>query len=105
MSLLIAPKGPGFNAVGKLKKMGYRAIDTCELSCEDYRVPTDKLLGGEEGKGFVQTAGGLELGRINVASRGAGIAKARCCSRCAMRRSAAPSASRSGTTRRPAEAG
>ena len=55
--------------------MGYRAIDTCELSFEDYRVPTSKLLGGVEGKGFVQTAGGLELGRINVASRGAGIAE------------------------------
>lgn len=75
MSLLIAEKGPGFNVVGKLKKMGYRAIDTCELNFEDYRVPKANLLGGVEGKGFVQTAGGLELGRINVASRGAGIAE------------------------------
>jgi len=75
MSLLIADKGPGFNVVGKLKKMGYRAIDTCELSFEDYRVPAQNLLGGVEGKGFAQTAGGLELGRINVASRGAGIAE------------------------------
>jgi len=75
MSLLIAEKGPGFTVVGKLKKMGYRSIDTCELTFEDYRVPTDNLLGGVEGKGFVQTAGGLELGRINVASRGAGIAE------------------------------
>ncbi len=75
MSLLIADKGPGFEVVGKLKKMGYRAIDTCELRFEDFRVPADCLLGGEEGKGFVQTAGGLELGRINVAARGAGIAE------------------------------
>lgn len=75
MSLLIADKGPGFNVVGKLKKMGYRAIDTCELTFEDYRVPRTKLLGGVEGKGFAQTAGGLELGRINVAARGAGIAE------------------------------
>lgn len=75
MSLLIADKGPGFNVVGKLKKMGYRAIDTCELTFEDYRVPRAKLLGGVEGKGFAQTAGGLELGRINVAARGAGIAE------------------------------
>lgn len=74
MSLLLADKGPGFNVVGKLKKMGYRSIDTCELTFEDYRVPRDKLLGGVEGKGFVQTAGGLELGRINVGSRGAGVA-------------------------------
>jgi alkylation response protein AidB-like acyl-CoA dehydrogenase len=75
MSLLIAEKGPGYVVAGKLKKMGYRAIDSCELSFQDYRVPVDRLLGGEEGKGFIQTAGGLELGRINVAARGAGIAE------------------------------
>jgi alkylation response protein AidB-like acyl-CoA dehydrogenase len=75
MSLLIAEKGPGFNVVGKLKKMGYRSIDTCELNFEDYRVPRANLLGGVEGLGFKQTAGGLELGRINVAARGAGIAE------------------------------
>lgn len=72
MSLLIAPKGEGF-AVSKLKKMGYRAIDTGEVHLENYRVPAANLLGGQEGRGFVQTAGGLELGRINVATRGAGI--------------------------------
>jgi alkylation response protein AidB-like acyl-CoA dehydrogenase len=75
MSMLIAEKGPGYNVVGKLKKMGYRSIDTCELNFEDYRVPAENLLGGVEGKGFAQTAGGLELGRINVAARGAGIAE------------------------------
>jgi len=75
MSLLIAEKGPGFVVAGKLKKMGYRAIDSCELSFDDYRVPKENLLGGEEGRGFIQTAGGLELGRINVAARGAGIAE------------------------------
>jgi alkylation response protein AidB-like acyl-CoA dehydrogenase len=75
MSLLIADKGPGYQVVGKLKKMGYRAIDTCELNFEDYRVPVGQLVGGVEGKGFVQTAGGLELGRINVGARGAGIAE------------------------------
>lgn len=73
MSLLIAEKGPGFIVAGKLKKMGYRAIDTCELAFDNYRVPKENLLGGEEGRGFIQTAGGLELGRINVAARGAGI--------------------------------
>ena len=75
MSMLIAEKGPGYNVDGKLKKMGYRAIDTCQLSFDDYRVPKENLLGGIEGRGFIQTAGGLELGRINVASRGAGIAE------------------------------
>ncbi len=75
MSMLIAEKGPGYNVVAKLKKMGYRSIDTCELHFEDYRVPVDRLLGGVEGQGFQHTAGGLELGRINVAARGAGIAE------------------------------
>jgi alkylation response protein AidB-like acyl-CoA dehydrogenase len=75
MSMLIAEKGPGYNVDGKLKKMGYRAIDTCQLSFDDYHVPKENLLGGVEGRGFIQTAGGLELGRINVASRGAGIAE------------------------------
>jgi alkylation response protein AidB-like acyl-CoA dehydrogenase len=75
MSLLIAEKGPGYNVVGKIRKMGYRAIDTCELQFDNYRVPASRLLGGVEGQGFVQTAGGLELGRINVGARGAGIAE------------------------------
>ena len=74
MSLLIAEKGPGYN-VNKLKKMGYRSIDTCEINFDNYRVSKDNLLGGVEGKGFVQTAGGLEVGRINVAARGTGIAE------------------------------
>jgi alkylation response protein AidB-like acyl-CoA dehydrogenase len=75
MSLLIAEKGPGYEVVGKLKKMGYRAIDTCELRFENYRVPKSRLLGGVEGRGFIHTASGLELGRINVGARGAGIAE------------------------------
>jgi alkylation response protein AidB-like acyl-CoA dehydrogenase len=74
MSLLIAEKGPGFT-VHKLKKMGYRAIDTCEINLDNYHTPKANLLGGVEGKGFAQTAGGLELGRINVAARGTGIAE------------------------------
>jgi alkylation response protein AidB-like acyl-CoA dehydrogenase len=75
MSLFIAEKGPGFVVSGKMKKLGYKAIDSCELSFDDYRVPASRLVGGEEGKGFAQVAGGLELGRINVAARGCGIAQ------------------------------
>lgn len=75
MSLLIAEKGPGFVVAKKLKKLGYRAIDSCELAFQDYRVPAANLLGGVEGQGFYQIAAGLELGRINVAARGAGIAE------------------------------
>ena len=75
MSLFIAEKGPGFAVAKKMKKMGYKAIDTCELTFDDYRVSADRLVGGEEGRGFAQIAGGLELGRINVAARGCGIAQ------------------------------
>ena len=75
MSLLIAEKGEGFIVSKKMKKLGYKAIDTCELVFDNYRVPANRLLGGVEGKGFAQIAGGLELGRINVAARGCGIAQ------------------------------
>ncbi|WP_163930592.1 acyl-CoA dehydrogenase family protein [Paraferrimonas sp. SM1919] len=61
--------------VSKLEKMGYRAIDSCEVVFEDFRVPAANLIGLEEGKGFKQAVGGLELGRINVAARGAGVAQ------------------------------
>jgi alkylation response protein AidB-like acyl-CoA dehydrogenase len=76
MSLLIAEKGPGFNVDRKLEKLGYRGIDTCELSFDGYKVPADRLIGGVEGRGFQQILNGLELGRINVAARGVGIADA-----------------------------
>ena len=75
MSLFIAEKGPGFIVSKKMKKLGYKAIDTCELVFDNYRVGADRLVGGIEGKGFAQIAGGLELGRINVAARGCGIAQ------------------------------
>lgn len=75
MSLFLCEKGPGFSVGKKLKKLGYRSIDSAELIFEDFRVPADNLIGGSEGQGFLQTAGGLELGRINVAARGAGMAR------------------------------
>lgn len=76
MSLLLAEKGPGFQVTRKLEKLGYRGIDTCELLFEDYRVPADRLIGAVEGRGLQQILSGLELGRINVASRGVGVAEA-----------------------------
>jgi len=76
MSLFIAEKGPGFVVSRKLKKLGYRGIDTCELRFDDYRVPASRLVGGVEGRGLQQVLGGLELGRINVAARGLGVATA-----------------------------
>jgi alkylation response protein AidB-like acyl-CoA dehydrogenase len=76
MSLLIAEKGPGFNVTRKLPKLGYLGIDTCEIFFENYRVPADRLIGGIEGLGLKQILGGLDLGRINVAARGVGLAQA-----------------------------
>ena len=75
MSMFIVDKGPGFEVVKKLSKLGYRSIDTCELLFDNCVVPASMLLGGVEGQGFIQTAGGMELGRINVGARGAGIAQ------------------------------
>jgi alkylation response protein AidB-like acyl-CoA dehydrogenase len=75
MSLFIAPKMAGFSVGKKLDKLGYKSIDSAELVFENYRVPADHLIGGVEGQGFYQVTGGLELGRINVAARGVGIAE------------------------------
>jgi alkylation response protein AidB-like acyl-CoA dehydrogenase len=75
MSMFLCEKGPGFTASRKLEKIGYKGIDSAELVFQDYRVPAGHLI-GEEGRGFHQAVGGLELGRINVASRGVGVAAA-----------------------------
>jgi alkylation response protein AidB-like acyl-CoA dehydrogenase len=74
MSLMIAPKGPGFTVSKKFEKLGYKGIDSAELVFDDYRIPAANLIGGVEGNGFFQATGGLELGRINVAARGVGLA-------------------------------
>jgi alkylation response protein AidB-like acyl-CoA dehydrogenase len=76
MSMLIAEKGPGFRVGRKLEKLGYKGIDSAELVFEDYIVPADRLIGGVEGRGMACAISGLELGRINVAARGVGIAQA-----------------------------
>jgi alkylation response protein AidB-like acyl-CoA dehydrogenase len=76
MSMFIAEKGEGFRVSRQLHKLGYKGIDSAELVFEDYRVPADCLIGGEEGHGFRHAVGGLELGRINVAARGVGVANA-----------------------------
>jgi alkylation response protein AidB-like acyl-CoA dehydrogenase len=76
MSLFLAEKREGFRVSRKLEKLGYKGIDSAELIFEDYRVPADCLIGGQEGKGMQHALGGLELGRINVAARGVGVANA-----------------------------
>src|SRR5205814_2326320 len=72
----LAEPGPGFTISRDLPKLGYKGVESCELSFEDYRVPASALLGGREGEGFGQMMRGLEIGRIQVASRALGVGQA-----------------------------
>ena len=75
MALLLVEKEMGYKA-RKLKKLGYRGVDTGEVEFVDVRVPVANLIGKTEGRGLQQILSGLELGRINVAARGVGVARA-----------------------------
>jgi butyryl-CoA dehydrogenase len=79
-STLIAEKEPGRSdlpglTIAKLDKLGYRGLETCSVALDGYRVPASNLL-GEEGDGFRQFMAGIELGRVNIAARGVGVAQA-----------------------------
>ncbi len=76
ISILLAEKGPGFSVSRDLPKLGYKGVESCELSFDDYRLPTSALLGDREGVGFSQMMRGLEIGRIQVASRALGVGRA-----------------------------
>ena len=77
ISLFAVEKGaPGLTVSRDIKKLGYKGLDTCELAFEDFPTPAGSLIGGEEGLGFKQVMGGLEVGRINVAARAVGVAQA-----------------------------
>lgn len=77
ISLLLIEQGtPGFPQPKKLRKLGYRGVDTGEPVFENCAVPAENLIGEVEGEGFKQIMAGLELGRINVAARGVGVAQA-----------------------------
>lgn len=76
MSMFIAEKGDGFDVSRKLEKLGYKGIDSAELVFRDYRVPASCLVGETEGQGMQSAIAGLELGRVNVAARGVGVAQA-----------------------------
>ncbi len=68
----------GFNVPPQLKKMGYKGVESTELIYDGYKCPPERILGGEEaglGKGFAQMMDALEVGRVNVAARGVGIAQ------------------------------
>jgi alkylation response protein AidB-like acyl-CoA dehydrogenase len=76
ISILLAEKGPGFTTSRDLPKLGYKGVESCELSFDGFRVPVSALLGGAEGQGFAQMMRGLEIGRIQVASRALGVGRA-----------------------------
>ena len=76
VSILLVEKGPGFTLSRDLPKLGYKGVESCELAFENYRVPAGALLGGREGEGFGQMMRGLEIGRIQVASRALGVGQA-----------------------------
>ena len=81
MSCLLIEKTPleqqqgGLTIPPQLEKLGYKGVETTELVFADHRVPATDLLGGEEGKGFQQMMSGVEVGRVNVAARGVGVAQ------------------------------
>jgi len=77
MSVLLVPReAPGVTVSRDLPKLGYKGVESCEVVFDDCRVPAEALLGGVEGKGFGQFMKGLETGRIQVASRALGVARA-----------------------------
>ena len=76
MSIVLVEHGPGLTVSRDLPKLGYKGVETCELSFDGYRIPATQVLGGEPGKGFGQMMSGLEVGRIQVASRALGVAAA-----------------------------
>ncbi len=76
ISVVLVEHGDGLTVSRDLPKLGYKGVETCELTFDDYRVPTSAILGGEPGKGFAQMMKGLETGRIQVASRALGVATA-----------------------------
>ena len=74
--MLVEQDAPGLTVSRDLPKLGYRGIETCELTLDDVRVPAEALLGGTPGRGFTQMMNGLEIGRIQVAARAVGVARA-----------------------------
>ncbi|WP_066941681.1 acyl-CoA dehydrogenase family protein [Microtetraspora fusca] len=76
MSILLVEHGPGLTVSRDLPKLGYKGVESCELSFDGYHAPASALLGGVEGRGFAQMMKGLETGRIQVAARALGVARA-----------------------------
>ena len=75
-AFLLEPGTPGFTSGKQFDKLGYKGVETTELAFDDARVTAANLLGGNEGSGFQHVMSALEVGRINVAARGVGVAQA-----------------------------
>ncbi|MBL1112879.1 acyl-CoA dehydrogenase family protein [Streptomyces sp. 110] len=76
ISILLAEHGPGLTVSRDLPKLGYKGVESCELSFEDYRAPANAVLGGVAGEGFAHMMKGLETGRLQVAARALGVGRA-----------------------------
>jgi alkylation response protein AidB-like acyl-CoA dehydrogenase len=76
ISVLLVEHGPGLTVSRDLPKLGYKGVESCELSFENHHAPADAVLGGVEGQGFVQMMKGLETGRLQVAARALGVGRA-----------------------------
>jgi alkylation response protein AidB-like acyl-CoA dehydrogenase len=79
VSILLVEKGPGLTGLTisrDLPKLGYKGVESCEITFEDMRVPASSLLGDTEGTGFAQMMRGLEVGRLQVAGRALGVGRA-----------------------------
>jgi alkylation response protein AidB-like acyl-CoA dehydrogenase len=76
ISILLVEHGPGLEVSRDLPKLGYKGVESCELSFAGYQAPASALLGGEPGRGFAQMMKGLEVGRIQVAARAVGVGQA-----------------------------
>jgi alkylation response protein AidB-like acyl-CoA dehydrogenase len=76
ISILLVEHGPGLTVSRDLPKLGYKGVESCELSFDDFRAPADAVLGGTEGSGFAQMMKGLETGRLQVAARALGVGRA-----------------------------
>ncbi|TDC18145.1 acyl-CoA dehydrogenase [Streptomyces sp. 8K308] len=81
LTTFLVEKEPGFGRVragltipGKIDKMGYKGVDTTEMVLDEFPVPANRVLGGTTGRGFYQMMDGVEVGRVNVAARGCGVA-------------------------------
>jgi alkylation response protein AidB-like acyl-CoA dehydrogenase len=76
MSIALIEKGPGLSVSKPLGKLGYKGVESCEITFSDCRIPTSALLGDSANSGFAQMMSGLEIGRIQVAGRAVGVAQA-----------------------------